>query len=196
MVDEKITLRIFEHYFGAAHIIKGGRYAFSDDGSELHVYGPLFSKIGLTMPDGMWPLQFGVIQGDVDISNSGLRSLEGSPREVYGNMNIANNPLTSLAGCTKKITGVLNITGIEFQSLEGLPPDLLVRVTWYRQMPMMRLLTCKRILLSQQQMQENSDSPAQKVLAILRKHQVNGKRAMFDCQKELEDKGFEENAKW
>jgi hypothetical protein len=31
---------------------------------------------------------------------------------------------------------------------------------------------------------------------ILNKYAGQGKRAMFDCQKELEDAGFEENARW
>jgi hypothetical protein len=34
------------------------------------------------------------------------------------------------------------------------------------------------------------------VRAILQKYMGQGKRAMFDCQKELEDAGFEGNARW
>jgi hypothetical protein len=31
---------------------------------------------------------------------------------------------------------------------------------------------------------------------ILNKYTGQGKRALFDCQKDLEDAGFEENARW
>ena len=197
MVDEESILRIFEHYFeNSEDIIQRGRYRFLKQNGSLNILGNVIRRWGLSMPDGMWPVNFGTIHGDVDMSNCGLTSLEGSPEVVHGSMNIDDNPLTNLVGLTQQISGQLNISGIDFKSLEGLPPDQSVVVTWYPNMPMLRLLTCKWIELEWFQMRDPADSHPKQVLSILRKYRRFGKKGMFDCQKELEDAGFEGNARW
>lgn len=200
MVDEKAVLDIFEHYFeGSQDIIQRGRYSFSDiegQEGELNILGNVTRRWGLPMTDGMWPIQFGAIHGDVDMSNSGLYSLEGSPREVYGNMSVANNWLKSIQGVTQTITAQLDISDNNLTTLEGLPPNQSVKLSWRKDLPLLRLLTCKWIEFDYFQMQSSKDSLEKRCLKILRKYQGQGKMALFDCQKDLEDAGFEENARW
>jgi hypothetical protein len=50
-------------------------------------------------------------------------------------------------------------------------------------------------LWANQMTTEDQDNAAQ-VEKILNKYHGQGKRALFECQKELEDEGFEGNARW
>ncbi len=197
MVDEKSILEIFEHYFeGSEDIIQRGRYSFGDDGL-MHVYGNVTRRFLEPMPDGMWPVAFGVIHGDVDMSNCGLSDLGGSPQEIHGVMSIADNPFTSLEGVTQHISNQLDITGADqLKTLEGLPPDVSVMLTWREDLPMLRLLTAKWIEFDWFQMQKTGNSPEKRCLSILRKYRHLGKAGAFDCRQELRKAGFEGNAKW
>jgi hypothetical protein len=130
------------------------------------------------------------------MQNCGLHDIEGGPIEVYQDLDLSFNPLTNLKGLTTRIGGRLLLEGIKFKSLDGLPPDHSVEISWYPDQPMLQLLTCKWIELPWHQMQEKGDSPAKTVLTILRKYRRHGRRAMFHCQKELEDAGFDGNARW
>jgi hypothetical protein len=46
------------------------------------------------------------------------------------------------------------------------------------------------------QYKRGNEGKFQQLHKILNSYAGKGKRALFDCQKELEDAGFEENARW
>ena len=65
------------------------------------------------------PLQFNIIDGNFDISNNELISLEGSPSKVTGNFHCFKNEITSLKGSPKEVGGSFivlknNITSLEY----------------------------------------------------------------------------------
>jgi hypothetical protein len=196
MVDEAAVLRIFQHYFeGTEEIIRHHLYSFDSQG-RMTVHADVTREFLVPMPDGMWPIEFGRIDGDCNMDNCGLSTLDGSPLEVMGSLVLSDNPLKSLEGCTQFIGGRLLISNIEFESLAGLPPDHSVEISWYPRMPMLRLLTCKWIELPWHQMRQPADGPEKTALSILRKYRHMGKRGAIRCQKELIAAGLEGNAKW
>ena len=196
MVAKQEILTIFEAYFHrGSEIVQNKEYSWDPQG-RLNIHTGVSREFGHPMPDGMWPVSFGYIDGICNMQNCGLHDIEGGPIEVYQDLDLSFNPLTNLKGLTTRIGGRLLLEGIKFKSLDGLPPDQSVEISWYPDQPMLQLLTCKWIELPWHQMQEKGDSPAKTVLTILRKYRRHGRRAMFDCQKELEDAGFEGNARW
>ena len=65
------------------------------------------------------PLNFNVIEGDFDIGDNELTSLDGSPKKVTGSFMAHKNELTSLKGGPKEVGGSFvilhnNITSLEF----------------------------------------------------------------------------------
>jgi hypothetical protein len=117
-----------------------------------------------------------------------LSSLEHVPEKVH-DLFCMENKLTSLHGAPKTITGELRAWGNQLESLEGMPTE--VRVLWIDYSPTLPLLRC----LNAKKLWSGMGWPHE-VRAILQKYMGQGKRAMFDCQKELEDAGFEGNARW
>ena len=61
-----------------------------------------------------------VHQGDMDISNKGITSLEGMPEAVAGNFDCSNNKLTSLQGMASSICGDFDCRENKLTSLEGI----------------------------------------------------------------------------
>jgi hypothetical protein len=53
-----------------------------------------------------------------------------------------------------------------------------------------------RALVAPEIVFQNFDPATPPPYHIIKKYAGKGKRAMFDCQKELEDAGFEGNARW
>jgi hypothetical protein len=83
------------------------------------------------------------------------------------------------------------------QSLEGFPASVeAVIFTWSSTLPVLRLLNACRIGIAYGNTNAIENRAAEKVKDILRRYAGQGKRAMFDAQKELEDAGFEKNARW
>lgn len=196
MVDKEAVLETFQHYFNYGdEIIHNKQYSWDPNG-KLNIHTGISVEFGFPMPDGMWPVEFGRIEGILNMQNSGLQHLEGGPVEVWEDLDLSLNPLVNLKGLTTHIGGRLLLEGIKFKSLEGLPPNLSVEISWYPDMPMLRLLTCKWIELPWRQMQLPADAPEKQVLSILRKWRHHGKAGVIDCKRELVAAGFEGNARW
>jgi hypothetical protein len=89
--------------------------------------------------------------------------------------------------------------GNPLKSLEGFPTKIgnATWITYSEKLPLLRTLAATFVFLelgdSQDPEYGNKLNQVQKILA---QYQGKGKRAMFDCQKALEDAGFEENARW
>jgi hypothetical protein len=79
------------------------------------------------------------------------------------------------------------------ESLDGFPAqvDEFARLDYSRNLPLLRTLNCREgvILLP-------VSDDTNKVMEIMEPYKGQGKMAIFDCQKDLEDSGFEENARW
>ena len=153
---------------------------------------------GEDFPNGQLPVQFGRIDGDFSLSYCELTSLKGMPTEITGLLNLTGNKLTSLVGCTQKIGGNLRLrSNPQLKTLDGFPTELggFVSLDWTPTLPLLRTLLAKDgVALWGNQITDQDN--AQTVEKILNKYHGQGKRALFDCQKELEDAGFEGNARW
>ena len=67
------------------------------------------------------PLNFNVVEGDFDISNNELTSLEGSPKKVTGSFLAHKNELTSLKGGPKEVGGSFIVLHNNITSLQNAP---------------------------------------------------------------------------
>jgi len=67
------------------------------------------------------PINFNEVQGDFDISDNVLTSLEGSPKKVGGNFSAFKNELTSLKGGPKEVAKNFIILKNNIRSLEHSP---------------------------------------------------------------------------
>jgi hypothetical protein len=217
MVDQNKILKDLETYFVAHSILQDKKYRFTEDG-KLDVYNDLRPRL-YEFPDGRLPFAFGKVTGTFNVRDSRLVSLEGCPYEVTGNFLAANNllsslegspeivggtfecrkqlALTTLVGAPKIVGGIFNCSdNLRLVSLEGLPQELKVLlVTYTEHLPLLRALTATKGVQFWWR-SESQDRAAQQVREIINKYAGQGKRAMFDCQKDLEDAGFEENARW
>ena len=67
------------------------------------------------------PLSFNEVEGDFDISNNELTSLEGSPKKVSGSFLAHKNELTSLKGGPKEVGGSFIVLHNNITSLQNAP---------------------------------------------------------------------------
>lgn len=70
------------------------------------------------------PLQFGSIEGDFDIGNNQLVSLEGSPKVVMGSFSVKNNQLKSLEFCPQKVQGYFIISNNQIKDFKYSPSEI------------------------------------------------------------------------
>ena len=134
-----------------------------------------------------------------DCSRNNLESLEYGPQTVGWNYYCNHNQLGNLKGAPALIPNNFNCMGNPLKSLEGFPTKIgnATWITYSEKLPLLRTLAATFVFLelgdSQDPEYGNKLNQVQKILA---QYQGKGKRAMFDCQKALEDAGFEENARW
>jgi len=163
---------------------------------------------------GLCPVVFGTVTGHVDFSNRGLVSLRGAPKSCHG-FNCGSNYLESLEGGPKTVFGAYICSYNELTDLKGAPDQVGKRfvahqnplkslegcpsfigerfhITYTPTLPLLRTLVAKDGVVF-----DTSDNDVDPVLErILDQYKGQGKMAVFDCQKDLEDAGFEENARW
>jgi len=161
------------------------------------------------------PVEFNIVQGYFQAQHMNLNSLKNSPIQCTGlfvsnnnlenfnhlpsglvNLDISNNKFKNFQGLKTEFLTRLDAFGNPLESLEGLPTSppeepLGISITWSKHLPLLRLLVATDIDLL-----GRPGEHFEPVESILRRYAGQGKRAMFDCQKELEDAGFEENARW
>ena len=156
------------------------------------------------------PVSFDKVGGKVHCSNNQLTTLQGAPKKVGGLFWCHNNQLTTLEGAPTSVGGDFwcyhnqltslqggpnNVGGSfwchynQLTTLEGLP---VVRKLFLSYSPTLPLLRC----LLAKQVEFHPELENKTIENILNKYAGQGKRALFDCQKELEDAGFERNARW
>lgn len=84
-----------KHDISNFHILKDNSV---DVNGDVHLSDKLSNLIKL-------PLQFNIVDGNFDISDNELVSLEGSPRKVTGNFHCYKNEISSLKGSPKEVGG-------------------------------------------------------------------------------------------
>ena len=148
----------------------------------------------LTSLDGM-PQD---IRSNVDIARNQISSLVGCPQKIKGHFTCRNNLLENFVGGPVEVLGEIDATENPLKSLEGFPTKLeKVYLTYSPSLPLLRTLVCKRVILaSPSDTWKEHNTLLIEVEKILNKYAGQGKRVMFDCQKELEDARFTENARW
>ena len=184
------------------------------DGSVV-VYGSAY--LTKNLPNGKLPFKFNMVDGMLGAPGAGLTSLENFPDACH-NLWIPKNKIKSLQGCPPYLDE-LNVQynllenfqgGPEvvykiiaynnpLKSLVGLPSGeepYSIGISFNKELPLLRLLTAEHIAIAEPGTDEQDFRAFEPVHSIMNKYAGQGKRAMFDCQKELEDAGFEENARW
>ena len=130
------------------------------------------------------------VGGDFSCYNNQLTTLEHSPQSVHGSFSCSYNQLTTLEGAPKSVGYDFYCINNPLTTLEGMPaiPGTL-KLSYSPTLPLLRCLLAKEV-------QFFPTLKDKTIETILNKYTGQGKRAMFDCQKELEDAGFAENARW
>jgi hypothetical protein len=172
-----------------------GEYRICDDGTIV-AYGNVNAGRAISH----LPFKFSSIAGHLYLANSNLKSFQNSPAEVGGNLWAHNNQIQSLAGMPSKVGGNLSLERNPLKSLEGLSTEIggWIELTYDPKLPLLRTLVAKLGLVLRLPSEPTLEIEAARdaVNNIMFRYQGQGKRAMFDCQKELEDAGFGGNARW
>jgi hypothetical protein len=172
----------------------GGSFSCSDqqlttlEGAPTSVGGDfLCHNNQLTTLEG-GPISVG---GSLLCYNNQLTTLEGGPTSVSRHYDCSNNQLTTLEGAPTSIGGSFDCHNNQLTTLEGMPtiPGIL-HLSYSSTLPLLRCLLAKWIHLDPENGKHKTAEE------ILNRYGGQGKRAMFDCQKDLEDAGFEGNARW
>ena len=189
-------------------------WMFDQDG-KIVVAGDLH----LTRSQSQLPLRFSKVHGTFTCNNKNLRTLEGCPLEIEGDFDASfnllskltsfphwvsgsillnSNKLTSLQGLPDTVSDNLEIQDNPLESLDHLPKSIAwVTLTYSPTIPLLRTLGALHVeLIVPMQYKRGNEGKFQQLHKILNSYAGKGKRALFDCQKELEDAGFEENARW
>jgi hypothetical protein len=180
MVDTQKTLRLLKKHFtvlGPADV---------DQQGLVNVKGGVFLRGSMRQ----MPIRFGTVLGTFRCNNSGLVTLEGSPRVVKEGFYCQNNQLTSLEGAPDWVGDSLRCYENPLTSLEGIPQYIgdNVTVTWNEHLPLLRLLPYWNVTL------ERVPSPVYNIM-----HKYEGSKNPADilrCASELNEAGFEGNAEW
>jgi len=123
-----------------------------------------------------------------------LQTLQGAPEHIRGEFFIQDTQISNFIGGPKKVDGILiAIRCPNIRSLEGFPLEAShVGLDWREDIPLLRTLVAKNLSLASIEFPEK----AAEVMNIMRPYMGKGKRAMFDCQKALEDGNYAGNARW
>jgi hypothetical protein len=209
--EQKEIWNTFKLYYDSSHI----RQISFDDENKLNLTG----DVQFLMGSSGLNVKFGEVKGMFNVSSMGLKSLEGAPTSVTEVFSVARNSnleslkggpievgedytaysckLTNLIGAPKKVGGAFMVFKNPLTSLEGCPDHIAgtMSLDYEPDLPLLRTLVALHVDFTPGQAKVSWDKVIQ-CHDILNKYAGQGKRAMFDCQKDLEDAGFEENARW
>jgi len=190
------------------------RVEFSDD-NKLNLTGDVQFLIGSSGLN----VKFGEVKGTFNASGMGLTSLSGAPSKVTEVFSVSRNSsleslqggpidvgedytayscgLTNLIGAPKKVGGAFMVFKNPLTSLEGVPHYIggTMSLNYEPDLPLLKTLVANRVEFTTGKTRVSWDRIMQ-CQDILNKYAGKGKRVIFDAQKDLEDAGFEENARW
>ena len=184
MVNKQEVERRFRSWFDTDN----ARFEVNDDGT---ISGEGWLETPAKFHKKKLPVRFKTWKGTVYLGYTNLHSLDGLPEVMDGDIRLRGNQLTDLKGAPKIVTGVFSIMQNPLVSLEGFPDSVgTVVLSDDPHLPMLRLLNAKVIKI------HGARDAHNRVQEILQIYAGQGKRAMFDAQKDLEDAGFGGNARW
>jgi len=204
VVDSEEILKKFVTYFDGADQLVRDRKVHIDDEGKLNVLGSVIMKTNYTThmstgaPHGRIPVEFGTVSGSFNVSYCALTTLEGSPKSVGQSCFVSHNDLISLKGGPEHVGYIFEISELrKLTSLEGFPTDVAVcRYSWRKNLPLLRILQARKILLGMDQIDSRAGTPPRVSLEILRKYAGQGRAGAIDCKRELVAAGLEGNARW
>jgi hypothetical protein len=150
------------------------------------------------------PIKFNHVTGMFIQRGGQLELLDGAPSTVGNSgFTVHNNKLTNLVGGPSIVDGEYIILNNPLTSLDGLPTNCGAILLTYKEMPMLRLLGIKFTGNRGQFTNYLIDLQYNDVVAnifnshaIKLKHGKSVKLAIWECQKDLIDNGYEKNASW
>jgi hypothetical protein len=199
MVDfEKILVIITQNF---AYDIASTHFHCTEDGlvnvDGSVEYEPLMSYDKL-------PVRFGTVSRGFDCDSRALQHLEGSPISVLL-FKCQSNLIKSLIG-GPNTASTYDARFNNLTALEGLPEICNdIRLSWSDHLPLLRLLSIVPLeemiptvfLTSVGSGPTKASTIIQGYLNLIHSaHQLNKKSAIWKCQNELIEHGFEGNAKW
>jgi hypothetical protein len=212
MVNKREILQLLKDHFSfdynSAKVSSDGLVTVNGDIQLLNLHYTRFEKLpvafkavtenlsldenALVTLEGC-PPELGV---SFDCSRNMLKSLSGGPEIVGWNYYCDHNQLVDLKGAPVQIPNNFNCIGNPLKSLDGFPLKVenAAWLPYLPHLPLLRTLAARHIFL--EPADDTHTVEKGKVQTILNKYAGQGKRAMFDCQKDLEDAGFEDHAKW
>jgi hypothetical protein len=120
-----------------------------------------------------------------------LTTLQGAPTTVGGSFECNINQLTTLEGAPISVGRNFMCDNNQLTTLKGMPTvPRTLHLSYSPTLPLLRCLLAKEIRLYPENGKHKTAEE------ILNRYAGQGKRALFDCQKDLEDEGFEGNARW
>jgi hypothetical protein len=204
MVTESQILSTFDKFFQNAQRLIDRKMTHVDDNGLLNVMGDVVVKMewtsnqGVGLPEGKIPVAFGTVSGTFSVARTNLRSLEGAPSSIGNICWIGFNPLTSLEGGPQHIHHLLIMDELPLlSSLDGFPPQCnTCRFTWTENLPLLRLLQAKKLILDLNQQSMLPNSNPKRCFEILKRYEGQGEAGAFACGAELATAGYKENARW
>jgi hypothetical protein len=191
MVNVKEIEKSYRTYFdGPGFVTSKGSLKINPTTGKITVLNNVF--LWRSPPDGKLPVEFEAANFSMQIQNRNLTSLEGCPLTVRQNFYCSGNKLTTLLGGPKKVGGTYEASNNPLENLDGLATEIgnTLYLPYHPQLPLLRALVAPQIVFA------NLSLDHKPPVAIMKKYEGQGKRALFDCQKELEDAGYEGNARW
>ena len=187
-----------------------------DDQNRLLITGDVIAAMGSAGLN----VRFGKVNGSFTANGMGFRSLKGSPEEVTGTFSVARNRnletleggplkvigdftayncnLQNLIGAPTEVGGDFHVFKNPLDSLKGMPKQISGSITlnYEPSLGMLRTLVAQKGVSFNTGVAPVSWDKVIKCQDIINKYAGQGKIAIFDCQKDLEDAGFPENARW
>jgi hypothetical protein len=112
MEDEKLSIKDW------CRILRLKDYTINDNDGSVDV---MKGDVDLLMKISKLPIQFNIVQGNFNCGNSGLITLEGSPKKVSGHFHCFVNKLTTLESGPSKVGGDYWCNSNKLISLKGCP---------------------------------------------------------------------------
>lgn len=153
------------------------------------------------------PIKFGKVTGDFDIEKNRLISFDNFPDEILGSLDCSRNKLKSLEGCPK-VYGHVAFFGNPITSFHDVHKHLQCNSEFYMNVEdikdsILGFLLVKHlkkfiiVSITGDAITSSFDKELSGPFDILNKYLPNtrGKEAVFECQSELIEAGFEQFAK-
>jgi hypothetical protein len=147
------------------------------------------------------PVKFDTVSGFCAFGLSGLTTLDGCPKTVGKAFNCNRNKLTDLYGGPVHVVGGYTVSDNKLTSLIGLPLHVGQKflISIYKEIPtpVLRLvnLVCTELTIFDISHRDQAGNIVTKFWKLANESKLPAKKAIWECQKELIDSGFEYLAK-